>query len=665
MSRANKSKSIDPAELYVFDLDKNFALSPFSSGGAALTISNLKALEAQNAEEDVDKHSDEPTCKYCGIIPKDLSNPNYIRDHYRRDYHRYNIKRSLHNQSPLTEDEFEKLIGELDESISGSDSSESEGSDSEDADKVQKLLRKTHLNSIPEGNGLDEAENFEDSDNTTSSKNTPYFLYSSPNKLPEEKVLAVYKSVFDPKYISPPEDSELSKLSDTERIMEAIGNLNHSGTSCILMIGGGHFSGAIIAHAVIPKQPSTPTNPYANVHIIASKSFHRYTTRRKQGGSQSASDNARGKANSAGSSLRRYNEAALEKEVRELLREWAKPYLSTVDSIYIRANGKANRAVLMNYKEAPIVSSDPRIKGLPFTTKRATATEIKRSWWELTHAKVIDKPVHTASTKSDSAAKHTQKKALTKDEEKLEAHSKELSQLIRRSKVPSLIAYLKKNKLSAVDFRFFPANNQEYQQAPTLLHYASIRGIPAVVTSLLRTLGADPTALNENGKTAFQVVDDRPTRDAFQLARGVMGEKDLSADSKVSWDWTKDARVGPALTKEEVKARDLKEKKEKDAQNEANRSILMEVQQKEIEKLKKEAAKKLASGRTLGEGSASGSGNMFGRNVGGGPVNSKGVASLSATNANVLGMTPEERKKFEREQRARAIEARLGLNKKK
>ncbi|KAF1783553.1 Ankyrin repeat-containing domain [Phytophthora cactorum] len=43
---------------------------------------------------------------------------------------------------------------------------------------------------------------------------------------------------------------------------------------------------------------------------LCHKTFQRYTTRRKQGGAQSASD-ANGKAKSAGATLRRYNEAAL------------------------------------------------------------------------------------------------------------------------------------------------------------------------------------------------------------------------------------------------------------------------------------------------------------------------------------------------------------------
>lgn len=63
------------------------------------------------------------------------------------------------------------------------------------------------------------------------------------------------------------------------------------------MLGGGHFAGAIF-HGQDP---------------ILHKTFHCYTVRAGQGGSQSSRDNKSGgsQPKSAGASLRRYNEQAL------------------------------------------------------------------------------------------------------------------------------------------------------------------------------------------------------------------------------------------------------------------------------------------------------------------------------------------------------------------
>lgn len=65
----------------------------------------------------------------------------------------------------------------------------------------------------------------------------------------------------------------------------------------VIMLGGGHFVGAIFKYL-------TP---------VVHKTFHSYTVRAGQGGSQSSRDNKSGGSHpkSAGASLRRYNEQAL------------------------------------------------------------------------------------------------------------------------------------------------------------------------------------------------------------------------------------------------------------------------------------------------------------------------------------------------------------------
>ena len=79
----------------------------------------------------------------------------------------------------------------------------------------------------------------------------------------------------------------------------------------LLMFGGGHFAGMVIS--LCPRMVSKGKGKEREREpvVVVSKTFHRYTTRRKQGGSQSANDNANGKANSMGAQLRRANEMAL------------------------------------------------------------------------------------------------------------------------------------------------------------------------------------------------------------------------------------------------------------------------------------------------------------------------------------------------------------------
>ena len=72
-----------------------------------------------------------------------------------------------------------------------------------------------------------------------------------------------------------------------------------------MMLSGGDFAGAVI--------------DVATGKAIVHKSIHRYTTRRKQGGGQSSHDQSKGKASSAGSNIRRYNEQALVQDIISFL----------------------------------------------------------------------------------------------------------------------------------------------------------------------------------------------------------------------------------------------------------------------------------------------------------------------------------------------------------
>ena len=125
--------------------------------------------------------------------------------------------------------------------------------------------------------------------------------------------------------------------------------------------------------------------------LVDHKTMSRYTTRRKQGGSQGANDSSGGgKAKSAGATLRRYNELEFHKDVHTLLSESWKEYLAEADRIWISAN-KTSRKVLF---QAPgyggskkkktgrasgaLQKENPSIQKVPFPTARPTLDEVRR-----------------------------------------------------------------------------------------------------------------------------------------------------------------------------------------------------------------------------------------------------------------------------------------------
>jgi hypothetical protein len=414
----------------------------------------------------------------------------------------------------------------------------------------------------------------------------------------------------------------------------------------LCMIGGGHFAAMLVS--LTPKLTKRAGVEDRSATVIAHKTFHRYTTRRKQGGSQSANDNSKGNAHSAGSSIRRYNEGALEQEVRDLLTEW-KPWIDSAELVFVRASGTTNRRTIFGPYDGQVLSiKDTRLRGFPFNTRRATQAELMRAFVELTRVKVrtIDEAaLAREAEEAAAAAAKAQAKAqaqadkpstpkppkLTKAEEEAALHTTQIQALIRRSKAPGLVSYITSNNLSP-DFRFFPAEQNHH--APTPLHLAAASNSPACVTALLVKAGSDPTITNADSKPPFDIAGDRATRDAFRLARSTLGED--------KWSWTA-ANIPSALSQAEVDARSAREKEEKASEEAAEKTR----REQETEKLRKADAEKSEQGKEKKFG--------VGRTL----VQKPALTAEERRMEDARGMTDEMRMKLERERRARAAEERI------
>ncbi|KAB5547295.1 hypothetical protein GE09DRAFT_1175008 [Coniochaeta sp. 2T2.1] len=587
----------------------------------------------------------------CSLCSLSFATVQEQRGHLKSDLHHYNLKQKLRGQSPVSEAEFENLIGststllhqvetsvliqpDLDESLSGSDSSESE--DEKQETTLSALLKKQATLASRKNNAGDGAD-YETPTRKPGSGNAPIMWFTSPI-LPTNTFFGLYKAMFTPEELSK-EDSIVETIKKKQLAPIAMPKPNKDGTPApaaykgphifLCMIGGGHFAAMVVSLA--PRQSkhgasSGPLNREATV--LAHKTFHRYTTRRKQGGSQSANDNAKGAAHSAGAGIRRYNEQALIEDVRSLLQEW-KALLDTSDLLFIRATGSTNRRTLFGpYENQVLRSNDPRIRGFPFSTRRATQNELMRSFIELTRLKIREinpviatEPAKAARTSTPNPEKPAAP-ALSEEEQTALRHTTQMQSLISRSKLPALLSYLTTNSLPP-DFRFYPSH--AHHHAPTPLHLAATQGSPVIVTGLLARGGADPTVKSEEGKTPFELAKDRSTRDAFRVARGIVGED--------KWDW-ESAGVPSAISKEEIEKREERERKEKEAQEKERRTA-------EEEKLK---AMRVPESKTK-------KGVLTGLDL-------KKTAQERREDE-ARGLTPEQKARLERERRARAAEERI------
>lgn len=537
----------------------------------------------------------------------------------------------------MSEAEFEQLIGDLDLSLSGSDSDSDEDEDAEKKESTLTALLKKQA-TLAEKQHKNNNDDDDNEGQDRGRKGKPPQLWFSSSVLPEHHYYGVYRALFtneelvqDEKIMDAIKKRQLPPLAMPKAAKDGtLPPIAYKGPHIFLcMIGGGHFAAMVVSLA--PRQTKSGTGPMnREATILAHKSYHRYTTRRKQGGSQSANDNSKGNAHSAGSSLRRYNEAALVDDIRQLLNDW-KGLLDTSDLLFIRANGMTNRRSLFGPYEGQVLrANDPRIRGFPFSTRRATQDELMRSFIELTRLKIKEiRPVSRktspeASNKNQAApSKQSQPEApkLTEEEETELLHTQQLQALVRRSKVPAVLSYLTKNSLDS-SFRFKPLD--AHHHAPTLTHLAAAQNSAPLVTGLLTRAGADPTIPNDEGKTAFDLAGDRATRDAFRVARHELGEE--------AWDWEA-AKVPPPLKKEDAEKRSERER--------------MEAERKEAERRKTEEERLKKEGPRVTETTK--------RQAGRGAELSAQAKRLEEAK----GMTPEQRMRLERERRARAAEERI------
>lgn len=583
------------------------------------------------------------SCLFCGTT---FPNVAEQRRHVKSDWHGYNLKQRLKGLHSVTEGQFERLVGDLEESISGSEDSHSETDDEHKETTLSALLKKqTKLHE----DGPDLEEN-EPKKRKGGSGKPPLLWFSTP-LLPPNTSLGIYRALFTE--TEQQEERQITEVLRRKQLSLTIPKPPSDGFNggplpanttvpqfFLCMIGGGHFAAMIVSVApkFIKKHNGADER---QATVIAHKTFHRYTTRRKQGGSQSTNDSAKGAANSAGASIRRHNEMALESEIRALLTEW-KALIDKSQLIFARATGSSNRRIIFGPYDGQVLRhNDPRNRTFPFSTRRATQAELMRAFIELTRVKVseINEEALAAAAAAESERVVSRSKAAslptkliapeaTKEEEAALLHTSQLQALIRRSKAPAIISYFTSNNISA-DFEFRPGDSQANHHASTPLHLASSINSPVVVSSLLMKAAANPRKTNGEGKPAFDLAGDRATRDAFRVARFELGED--------RWDWDA-AHCPPALSKADAEQREKSANAAEEQAEAARRMIETEhLKQVVVNEAEKTHAKKV-SGRSLGVTEKTGT---------------------EKREEEARGMTPETRMRLERERRARAAEERM------
>ncbi|KAJ2059443.1 hypothetical protein GGI17_004387 [Coemansia sp. S146] len=396
-------------------------------------------------------------------------------------------------------------------------------------------------------------------------------------------------------------------------------------------LDGGHFAGAII---------DTQTGEF-----VAHKTFVRYTTRRKQGGSQSRQDNAMGfAANSAGAQIRRYNEQKLQDEIHALMDEW-RPWLKRCELVLVRVP-RPNRQNFFGPASTaashPLRWGDARIREVPVPMARPSLAELGRVYADVTTVSIATvRPVQPKKEKEvETVVESVDVESGSESDSTLEPEPRPdllafLHHVAKMIQDPALtdddiVAYLCEHLEQLLDALSDPAVGLRYltttdtvqaHRTPTLLHVASLFGRADLVPFLLDN-GEDPTVtsghppLFAGGVTAYEIAKDRRTRDVFRVYRS---EHEGELDGV---EWSR-ARVPPAITREQMKENEEREKAKK--RKEKERKKIKDRERREA--LERERAAALADNEALEQAMAA---NREKHSVGGNDVTGLTDAQLRA-----------------------------------
>jgi hypothetical protein len=283
--------------------------------------------------------------------------------------------------------------------------------------------------------------------------------------------------------------------------------------------------------------------------------FFRYVVRAKAGKRQSGKDATGKVAHSAGSSLRRYNEAALKKvlnlmlvdfyvcskskclslffrclsflfallqEVQELIVSW-KSYFETCVCAFIYAPSR-NRQMLFDGEKIQSVIQSCDVRPVPLTVHRPTLKEAKRVYCNLTQLYYEMECSTTDETLPDAGSVKNVEQGQGKKNEVTADPGESISDLSAR------LELLNKNEAATI-----PSSKNE----TTPLHEAAKCGNAQLTLELLEQ-GLDPCLKDARGKTPYSLASDKEVRNTFRRFMALNLDK---------WDWH-DADVPSALTKE-------------------------------------------------------------------------------------------------------------------
>ncbi|KAJ2949295.1 hypothetical protein O0L34_g6244 [Tuta absoluta] len=333
---ASKTDIVRPKLVRVYELDHYEKLLRGIKVAACMLTESTSIVDEQSVIKRLNAltlngASDGNACSCCGVGP--FKTRAEQTAHYKHHWHTHNLKRKLFGKTPVTFANFNSRQ-EDDSSVSGSDSEAEDTSKNPSSDLFAAATR--HCKG--------------------------FFT----NQFGQ--VFCIYRCILHNR------KEVLSSDGDGSAWIERVQKLTIPGFQrwAVFMVSGGHFAGGVFSGSA----------------CVLHKTLHAYVTRRGQGQSQEKRDQHGPGIKSAGASLRRYNQAQFLGHVQEIVASWEKDLVDCYLILY-RAVGSTNQAALFG-KNSPINRDDPRVRALPFPTRKPTFKEVLRAHETVASVEVYD-----------------------------------------------------------------------------------------------------------------------------------------------------------------------------------------------------------------------------------------------------------------------------------
>ena len=373
-----------------------------------------------------------------------FSSAREMREHHGSDLLRHNRRRLRDGRAPVTEAEFEAMLrtneGSDLSSISGSDDSDS---DSDDAslderatdERLSPISRKGTTTNATTKSVFRVSRGSRGSEGGSRDEETQMVVEAEDGSR-----FGVWRCLAAPSSSS----RDVDRVAALAALRDVRGGVDRDRPWVVILARGGHFAATAFdpTSFVAKKETKTLTDLVPpSAATSARKTFHRYVVRAKAGGRQSGADGGGKTIKSAGSSVRRANEAALEREIRALFQVdpvWRSTIVAA-SLIFVSAS-KTDERTLFSGVEAPLSRDDARVRRVPFATKRPTFNETRRVVGKLALVSTVDVVEEvTIADKSPEGTSETRRECLPEvvSENEKEDETRETSGVASRRLTPA------------------------------------------------------------------------------------------------------------------------------------------------------------------------------------------------------------------------------------